>query len=174
MVVGARFTKTDPILLLLFTGWARILRIETCLFGMCEKERGNQQVYTWLWRSLFPMHGEREGKRIEEISAVKILLRIRNGTLDFSNGNKRTLMIKIVNFVEIARATVTYDLLTPARFQSILECKFIVDNSLPKGQRDKSSKYRETLGRKQFSSIKRCCRTMRRDVIRWKTRVQDF
>lgn len=44
------------------------------------------------------MHGEREDKRIEEI---KILLRIRNGTEHW------TLTIKIVNFVEIARASVT-------------------------------------------------------------------
>lgn len=57
------------------------------------------------------------------------------------------LDIKIENFAGITRAIVTCDLLT--RFQSnILECKFIVDNSLPKehhSQRDKSSKHRETL-----------------------------
>lgn len=57
------------------------------------------------------------------------------------------LDIKIENFAGITRAIVTCDLLT--RFQSnILECKFIVDNSLSKehhSQRDKSSKHRETL-----------------------------
>lgn len=58
------------------------------------------------------------------------------------------LDIKIENFAGITRAIVTCDLLTFSFQSNILECKFIVDNSLPKehhSQRDKSSKHRETL-----------------------------
>lgn len=89
------------------------------------------------------------------------------------------LDIKIENFAGITRAIVTCDLLT--RFQSnILECKFIVDNSLPKEhhrQRDKSSKHRETLGAQTafllLNAIAYITRYVTQTLYHVEKRVQD-